>query len=179
MTGGEGGKGKEKERGGAKEERRVRMWSVSLKACSFPPPYLELLRPLARSASNAALFAPNADPELIRFENCITDTNRMYTMRTIGVDTSSQASWDRWLDEGKEVLVGNNIPRVLIAGEEDGVFNPGNCKKLKEKFEIADECYHVLEGAGHLPMLETPEEVSRILIDFLCSGELQCKQPGD
>lgn len=137
---------------------------------------LEWLRPLARSASNAILFASTADLELIRFENSIADTNRMYMMRTVGLDNSSQAMWDRWLDEGKEALVGNNIPRVLVEGEEDGIFSLESCEKLKKRFEIADDCYHVLEGTGHLPMLDRAEEVSRILIDFLCSGlqALQC-----
>ena len=101
----------------------------------------------------------------------------MYTMRTIGVDTSKQSSWDGWLEGGKEALVGHEIPRALIAGEEDGIFSVDSCKKLKRMFDIPDESFHIVKGSGHLPMLEKPEEVSQILRDFLCSGALQCIRP--
>ena len=129
--------------------------------------FLEWLRTFARSASNAALFSSSTDPELIRSENSITDLNRMYTMRTIGLDCSNQATWDHWLQDGRQVLVGSDVPRVLISGDQDGVFNLDSSKLLKEHFEIADEHYHVVEGVGHIPMLERGEEVSQIVVNFL------------
>ena len=39
---------------------------------------------------------------------------------------------------------------------------------MKTLFEIPDDQYHVIEGVGHIPMLEKGEEVGQILIDFLC-----------
>lgn len=39
---------------------------------------------------------------------------------------------------------------------------------MKALFEIPDDQYHVIEGVGHIPMLEKGEEVGQILIDFLC-----------
>jgi pimeloyl-ACP methyl ester carboxylesterase len=97
-------------------------------------------------------------------------------MRTIGRDTSSQSSWDSWLEAGKEAVLQQNIPLAMVVGDEDGVFNTENSKKFKQMFEIPDESYHTLEGVGHLPMLEKAEEVSQILFDFLCSGLLECVQ---
>lgn len=133
---------------------------------------LEWLRPLARSASNAAMFAPETDPDLIHFENSISDTNRMYTMRTIGRDCSDQDRWDGWLEEGRGALLTEPepgaIPRVLIMGSEDGCFSRDSAEALKQLFRIPDERFHLVEGAGHIPMLEGGgEEVYRILKDFL------------
>ncbi len=142
---------------------------------SFVPP-LEWLRPLARTASNTAIFAPNSDPALIAFENSISDTNRMYAMKTIGIDCSDQPKWTRWLEDGRQAVVGNKIPCALIVGEYDGIFSLESTERLKEMMEIPDKMYHVIKGVGHLPMLEKGEEVLAILQDFLCnfSGSLEC-----
>ncbi len=126
--------------------------------------------------SNAALFASKTDPELIKFENQISDENRMYMMKTIGLDCSNQATWNHWLEDGKQVLVGHSIPRALISGDEDGVFPAQSAQTLKRRFEIPDAEFHMLEGVGHIPMLERGEEVAQIIMDFLClsSGVLEC-----
>lgn len=103
----------------------------------------------------------------------------MYAMRTIGLDCSNQTTWDHWLDDGKAVLVGHNIPRTLVSGDEDGVFSLESARKLKQRFEIADEHYHVSGETGHLPMLERGEEVAQIVADFLCNSSevLECIRP--
>lgn len=121
------------------------------------------------------------DPELVRFENSIADTNRMYTMKTIGLDVSSQASWDRWLEDGRQVLAGKDIPCLLISGDEDGLFSVESAKKLRLRFEMPKEAHLVLEGVGHIPMLERGEEVGQLLIDFLCksSGTLGVVKRGE
>lgn len=70
----------------------------------------------------------------------------------------------------------NKIPCALIVGEHDGVFSLESSMRLKEMMEIPDKMYHVIEGVGHLPMLEKGEEVMAIVQDFLCnySGSLEC-----
>lgn len=97
-------------------------------------------------------------------------------MRTIGIDCSNQTTWTRWLGDGRQVLIGNNIPRALISGDQDGVFNLKSSEDLKKWFEIPDEAYHVIEGVGNVPMLERGEEVVQIMVDFLChqSSSLHC-----
>ena len=88
-------------------------------------------------------------------------------MKTIGLDCCNQATWDRWLQDGKETLVGSNVPCALISGEEDNVFNLERSKKLKDMFEVPDSNYHVIKGVGHLPMLERGDEVAEIVKNFL------------
>ena len=56
--------------------------------------------------------------------------------------------------------------------DEDGVFSLDSAKTLKQPFEISDKNFHVVEGVGHIPMLERGEEVGRIVEEFLCSHSL-------
>lgn len=125
----------------------------------------EYLRPLATNSSNAAIFPPATNPSLIAFENAITSNNRMFMMKVIGQDIGNQEQWGRWLACGKGAMEG--IPGGLICGEEDGVFSVQSCREAAAYLGIASEGVHVVEGAGHLPMLDHCDEVIRIVMEFL------------
>ena len=43
--------------------------------------YIEWLRPLARASSNRAIFTPQSDPDLVQYENSLSNNNRMYMMK--------------------------------------------------------------------------------------------------
>ena len=144
----------------------VQAWTVQI--ILFLLSFLtEVLRPLARSASNAAIFTPMSDPSVIAFENGISIGNRMYMMKVILQDCSDQDLWDTWLSDASEILVSANTPRVLICGDDDGIFPLERCNGVKRALQISDECFHVVREAGHLPMIEKPNEVLQILKDML------------
>ena len=135
------------------------IWNCSL----LPPSPTEVLRPLARSSSNAALFTPTSDPALVAFENSISDGNKMYVMKVVFRDCTNQELWDSYLSAAAPVLISRNIPRTLIRGEGDGLFPEDKVLGLKGMFEVSDDHYHVIKAAGHLPMLEKPAEVLDIV----------------
>jgi len=58
-----------------------------------------------------------------------------------------------------------NHPTLLIWGERDLIFPPSVGKMLHRA--INGSKLTVLEKIGHIPMWETPEEVNRIILDFL------------
>lgn len=91
-------------------------------------------------------------------------------MKTIGQDVSSQALWDRWLEDGRQVITGGGVPSLLISGDEDGVFSVASAEKLRRSFEMPKEAHHVLEGVGHIPMLEQGEKVGQLILDFFCNN---------
>ena len=126
---------------------------------------LEWIRPLARSASNAAIFTAHTDPELIRFENAISNNNRMYMMKVIGQDCSDQALFDGWLEEGKEGLEG--LPAMLLVGDDDGLFPVEDCREVVQFLGIPETHFHVVCNSGHLLMLDQPEEVNRHIKEFV------------
>lgn len=126
---------------------------------------LEWLRPLARSASNAAIFTAHTDPALIEFENSISNNNCMFMMKVIGQDCSDEARYNIWLEEGKEGLEG--VPAMLLVGDDDGLFPVEDCREAVEFLGIPETQFHVVCNSGHLPMLDQPEEVSRHIKTFV------------
>ena len=132
--------------------------------------HTEWLRPLARSASNAALFTTlKTDPALIHYENTHSNNNRMNVMTVLGSDCSSQENWREWLEKGKRALNAAKIPRMMISGDSDGTFSVEDVTKAKYLLEVPDECFLIVKDAGHLPMLEKPEEVAQAVKTFLCN----------
>lgn len=60
-----------------------------------------------------------------------------------------------------------NVPTLLVWGSKDGVVDPESAKALKRAMPGARVV--MIEGAGHLPYEECPEQFSQILLDFLHS----------
>ena len=84
----------------------------------------------------------------------------------IGRELSSQSQWDIWLQEGKEAL-GADIPRALLCGEEDGLFSVESCQEAGELLGVEKNLFQIVPAVGHLPMLESPQEVNRICKEFI------------
>ncbi len=58
-----------------------------------------------------------------------------------------------------------HIPTLLVWGSRDGVVSPASAQPLLQNFERAELA--MLEGAGHVPYEEVPEEFNRAVIGFL------------
>lgn len=91
----------------------------------------------------------------------------MYAMKVIGNDCSSQEAWSEWLEKGRQALTAAKIPRMMITGDSDGTFSVESVSKVKSILEMPEDCFHVVKDAGHLPMLEKPEEVAQVIRTFL------------
>lgn len=57
------------------------------------------------------------------------------------------------------------LPTLVIAGAEDGASPPDVVRATAALIPGAE--YHLIEGAGHLPCVETPAAMAAILIPFL------------
>jgi len=75
-------------------------------------------------------------------------------------------SWNRDLKELEAMLPRiAHLPTLLIWGSLDTAVNPASAAHLKQRFR---DCRLVMiEGAGHLPYEETPEEFNRAVAEFL------------
>jgi pimeloyl-ACP methyl ester carboxylesterase len=58
-----------------------------------------------------------------------------------------------------------HVPTTLITGSADQMTPPNRAQYLHEQIEASE--LHIVEGAGHMVMIEQPEEVARLLIEFL------------
>ena len=57
------------------------------------------------------------------------------------------------------------MPVLCIAGDHDGATPPDVVREMHET--APDSRYHLIHGAGHLPPVETPDEFTAVLLDFL------------
>ncbi|HUK47887.1 MAG TPA: alpha/beta fold hydrolase [Terriglobales bacterium] len=64
-----------------------------------------------------------------------------------------------------------SIPTLLVWGSKDRVVDPSSAKFLSQALRGAR--IEIIEGAGHLPYEECPEEFCRILQEFLHSARAQ------
>ena len=57
------------------------------------------------------------------------------------------------------------LPALLVCGSDDRMMPPNRSEYLRDQIEGAE--LHVLEGAGHMVMIERPGEVAGLLTGFL------------
>jgi pimeloyl-ACP methyl ester carboxylesterase len=57
------------------------------------------------------------------------------------------------------------LPTLLICGSEDRMTPPNRSEYLRDQIEGAN--LHIIEGAGHMVMIERPDEVAGLLTGFL------------
>lgn len=58
-----------------------------------------------------------------------------------------------------------HAPTLLICGSLDRMTPPNRSEYLREQIEGAQ--LHIVEGAGHMVMIEQPDEVARLLAEFV------------
>ena len=58
-----------------------------------------------------------------------------------------------------------HLPTLLVCGSEDRMMPPSRSEYLRDQIEGAE--LHVLEGVGHMVMVEQPDEVAELLAGFL------------
>ncbi len=81
-------------------------------------------------------------------------------------------TWTRDVEELKLALPKiSHIPTLFIWGGMDTAVNPASATDLRKQF--ADSSLRLLEGAGHLPYEEVPEDFNRIVVEFLRRGQTE------
>ncbi|MCW7753625.1 alpha/beta hydrolase [Desulfobotulus sp. H1] len=63
-----------------------------------------------------------------------------------------------------ETIRGLAIPSLIVWGKEDRILHPANADKLKGLLPASEVI--LMEGVGHLPMVESPLETARAYLDF-------------
>lgn len=68
-------------------------------------------------------------------------------------------------DRAAERARGITAPTLVIFGREDRIINPSAAESFRER--IAGSELVMLDGVGHLPMEEAPEQTARVIQEFL------------
>ena len=101
---------------------------------------------------------PDLVPELERVKEMVR-TNSLE-----GFKKSVQALWEYDLTP---LMNGAKVKGCFVVGSGDGVL-PTGMKKMAEGYGEKGAEYVVIEGAGHLPMVEKPREFAEAVTKFLC-----------
>src|SRR5207248_10201022 len=59
----------------------------------------------------------------------------------------------------------NDVPTLLLWGSRDPAVLPRSAEPLARCFKHAE--VQMIQGSGHLPYEETPEEFNRVVLEFL------------
>ncbi len=59
------------------------------------------------------------------------------------------------------------VPVLAIAGEHDHLFSPDASVEISR--EIVGSSYAMIQGAGHLSSLDSPDQFNRLVLDFLAT----------
>jgi pimeloyl-ACP methyl ester carboxylesterase len=66
----------------------------------------------------------------------------------------------------RELLSKITVPALVVAGDQDQIIDLGDARQMADTLPRA--IFHLVSGAGHMPMLEKPEDLASGL-DWLIS----------
>lgn len=70
--------------------------------------------------------------------------------------------------DSSDLLARIDVPTLIIVGNEDKLTPPAEAETMHRG--IAGSRFELIQGAGHLPNMETPGEFNRAVADFINSG---------
>lgn len=129
------------------------------RAMNFPP---DMSREEIFATQNRVMAAPGweeRDPEA--FNYCLS-TDLEAPPRRFAV-VNQQRSIADWSSDTR--LAEFHCPTLILCGEDDGMVPPENSRQLAAGIPGARLTF--LPQCGHLPMLEQPETVARLVTDFV------------
>jgi pimeloyl-ACP methyl ester carboxylesterase len=74
-------------------------------------------------------------------------------------------SWEKDLDALPSAIERVKSPALLVWGTKDGAVDIRSASALQQKLSGSELA--IIEGAGHLPFEETPEEFNHVVMEFL------------
>lgn len=84
--------------------------------------------------------------------------------------------WQNLRYDPRSVLSAVSQPTIVINGESDIICPPADAHEFAKSNSAVHDVV-VIPGAGHLPMIEAPEQFNGYLTDFLAVGALSSRRP--
>jgi pimeloyl-ACP methyl ester carboxylesterase len=108
------------------------------------------------------LFSPGADPAAVeRARSLVLEQSMDDLVRAV------EAIRDR--PDSSELVRSLNVPVLVAVGELDPFFPPAEAENLAA--DLRNGRLHVFRGCGHLPSLERPDELNRVVKEFLADAD--------
>ena len=131
---------------------KMRVAAATLELASNPSTFLPTIETVIENS-----YSPNVDPrikELAVQQMAETRQSVLYS------DFLACDAFDAMQRVNKI-----RVPTLLITGSADRMTPPNRAEYLRDQIEGAQ--LHIVEGAGHMVMIEQPEEVAELLTEFL------------
>jgi 3-oxoadipate enol-lactonase len=132
---------------------------VVTRAMNFTP---DMTREQIFATQNSAMASPGwkqRDPEA--FAYCLnTDLEAPPRRFAVVRQQEAFAGWSSY-----DRLPGLACPTLVLCGADDGMVPPENGRQIADRIRGAR--WELIPQCGHLPMLEKPDEVARLVFDFL------------
>lgn len=129
------------------------------RAMNFTP---EMTREEIFAGQNEAMASPGwreRDPDAFA-RLLATDLEAPPRRFAVARQQESIANWSSYDQLGQ---IG--CPTLVLCGEDDGMVPPENSRQLAER--IPNARLALIPQCGHLPMLEKPDDVARLVMDFV------------
>ena len=81
---------------------------------------------------------------------------------------STLRSWENDVSALSKAILRITAPSLLIWGTRDGAVDLRSAEQLRRALPASE--LKLIEGAGHLPFEETPDEFNRLVLDFFEAG---------
>ena len=127
--------------------------------------FLRIVWPVSRPLHRIAVVRMYGDPR--RLPPGTIEGYRSMVMRPGRVNNilNTLRSWEKDVDTLRAEIPKIKARSLLIWGTRDGAVDVRSADALKQ---VLPQCQlKLIEGAGHLPFEETPEEFNRLVLDFL------------
>lgn len=127
--------------------------------------FLRMVWPVSRPLYRTALARMYGDP--IRLPPGTVKGYCSQIMRPGRVDNvlNTLRNWEKDVDALRAAIPKIKAPSLLIWGTRDGAVDLRSAQALTQ---VLPQCQlKLIEGAGHLPFEETPEEFNRLVLDFI------------
>jgi pimeloyl-ACP methyl ester carboxylesterase len=127
--------------------------------------FLKAVWPISHPLYRIALARMYGDPGRLSSET--VKGYRYQIMRTGRVNNilSTLRGWEKDVDALRTAIPKIKAPSLLIWGTRDGAVDVRSAEPLRRALPRCELA--MIEGAGHLPFEETPEEFNRVVLEFI------------
>jgi pimeloyl-ACP methyl ester carboxylesterase len=131
---------------------RMRVAPSTLELASSPSTYLPAVETVIENS-----YSPNVDPHIkeLAFQQ-MTETRQAVLYNDFLACDAFNA-----VEQVNKI----HVPTLLITGSADRMMPPNRAEYLRDQIEGAQ--LRIVEGAGHMVMIERPDEVVELLTEFL------------
>jgi pimeloyl-ACP methyl ester carboxylesterase len=121
--------------------------------------------PLSRPLYRIALARMYGDPRRLSAETVVGYRSQIMRPRRVDNILNTLRSWEKDVNTLRAAIPRIKARSLLIWGSRDSAVDIGSAEALKRA--LPDCQLKMIEGAGHLPFEEMPDEFNRLVLDFI------------